>query len=83
MLYSKIKSTFKSKLKAEPKSTLATCEHRDEASSEPCSDCKAEKSRVRKYRWKIVLGLVFPYSLQALDATMYGLSLPVFRRTRN
>ncbi|POR32304.1 Major facilitator superfamily transporter [Tolypocladium paradoxum] len=51
------------------------CSHRDEPLSTPCLDCKAEKSAVRKYRWRIILGLIWPYALQALDATMLDPSL--------
>lgn len=56
-----------------PKPSLPkSCRHRhgSEPDSSPCMECKAEKSRATKYRWKIILGLISPYALQALDATM-------------
>lgn len=59
--------------KAEPNAP-PPCAHRSEPPPEPCLDCKAEKTAARTYRWKIILGLVWPYALQALDATMYALS---------
>lgn len=48
-----------------------TCRHVTAASSSsPCLECKAEKKAATKYRWTIILGLLFPFTLQALDATM-------------
>jgi hypothetical protein len=35
-----------------------------------CLPCKAEKSATRKYRWKVIGGLMLPFALQALDVTM-------------
>ena len=35
-----------------------------------CTACVGEKSAKRKYRWKIIAGLIFPFALQALDVTM-------------
>ena len=61
-----------------PKPTC--CQHRTEPSVEKCLQCKSEQSTATSYRWKIILGLVFPFALQALDATMYVFSqlfLPV------
>ena len=40
---------------------------------EGCLQCKAEKRAASKYRWKLVLCLLMPYSLQALDVTMYAI----------
>lgn len=34
------------------------------------SQSEAEKRALRKYRLKVILGLILPYSLQALDVTM-------------
>ena len=53
------------------KTTPKSCEHRSAPSFEPCDSCAAEATRARKYRWKIILGLVFPFALQALDSTMF------------
>lgn len=39
-----------------------------------CLQCKAEEREASKYRWKLVLCLLMPYALQALDVTMYGRS---------
>ncbi|CAH0022055.1 unnamed protein product, partial [Clonostachys rhizophaga] len=44
-------------------------------SSEPCPQCQAA-SQYQKYRWKIILGLVFPFALQALDSTIIASALP-------
>lgn len=35
-----------------------------------CQECKVEKRTARKYRWKLIGGLIFPFALQALDVTM-------------
>lgn len=37
---------------------------------------KAEKSRRRKYRWRIIAGLMLPFTLQALDTTIIASALP-------
>ncbi|KAF4462537.1 multidrug transporter [Fusarium albosuccineum] len=54
------------------------CQHRDESESSagPCPTCASGKSAARKYRWKIILGLFFPFALQALDATIIASALP-------
>ena len=31
-----------------------------------------EHRKARKYRWKIIAGLLLPFSLSALDMTMYA-----------
>ncbi|XP_044716474.1 major facilitator superfamily domain-containing protein [Hirsutella rhossiliensis] len=49
----------------------------------PDVDHKAAKRARRKYRWKIVLGLVWPYALQALDATIIASALPWVARDFN
>lgn len=36
-----------------------------------CEACVEEKRAARKYRFKLVIGLIFPFALQALDVTMY------------
>ncbi|KAF4970650.1 hypothetical protein FZEAL_9995 [Fusarium zealandicum] len=57
---------------------LASCLHgnQSETSDEPCSTCTSDKKAARKYRWKIILGLVAPFTLQALDATVIASALP-------
>ncbi|KAF7545197.1 hypothetical protein G7046_g9617 [Stylonectria norvegica] len=57
-------------------SKLATCIHREVPATSPCLDCKAEKTRARKYRWTLILGLVWPFALGALDATIIASALP-------
>jgi len=37
---------------------------------------KAAKSRQRKYRYKIIFGLMMPFTLQALDTTIIASALP-------
>ncbi|QUC24024.1 uncharacterized protein UV8b_08265 [Ustilaginoidea virens] len=46
----------------------------------PCQSCKADEAMATKYRWKIVLGLVAPFTLQALDATIIASALPWIAR---
>jgi MFS family permease len=41
-----------------------------------CSVCKEEKKAARIYRWKIIIGLIFPFALQALDVTIIASALP-------
>ncbi|KAI1497026.1 major facilitator superfamily domain-containing protein [Biscogniauxia marginata] len=43
---------------------------------QPCPQCKAEKKALRTYRWKLILGLLLPYALQALDVTIIASALP-------
>lgn len=42
----------------------------------PTPEEKAETRRRRSYRWKIVLGLFAPFTLQALDTTIVAAALP-------
>ena len=35
-----------------------------------CVSCRQDKRAARKYRWKVIGGLIFPFALQALDVTM-------------
>lgn len=44
--------------------------------NQPCSICREEKLAARRYRWKIILGLFFPYAIQALDLTIVAGALP-------
>ncbi|TLS25964.1 hypothetical protein PpBr36_07455 [Pyricularia pennisetigena] len=41
-----------------------------------CEACIEEKRAARKYRLKLVLGLIFPFALQALDVTIVASALP-------
>lgn len=41
-----------------------------------CAVCKNGKKAARKYRWKIILGLLLPFTLQALDITIIASALP-------
>ncbi|CAM1504150.1 Fc.00g017410.m01.CDS01 [Cosmosporella sp. VM-42] len=59
-----------------PTPTSEPCPHRTEPSGSPCLECKAEKKAATKYRWTIILGLVSPFALQALDATIIASALP-------
>lgn len=42
----------------------------------PCVICKEEKRAARIYRWKLIGGLFFPFSVQALDTTIVAGALP-------
>lgn len=42
----------------------------------PCVLCKEEKHAATKYRWKLIAGLFFPFSVQALDTTIVAGALP-------
>lgn len=35
-----------------------------------CHACALERQASRTYRWKLIVGLMLPFALQALDATM-------------
>ncbi|KAF5605930.1 multidrug transporter [Fusarium pseudoanthophilum] len=54
------------------------CRHMEayESSSVKCVACASEKKAARIYRWKIILGLVAPFALQALDSTIIASALP-------
>ncbi|KAF5714907.1 major facilitator family transporter [Fusarium globosum] len=54
------------------------CRHMEayESSSGKCAACASEKKAARIYRWKIILGLVAPFALQALDSTIIASALP-------
>ncbi|KAI1340138.1 major facilitator superfamily domain-containing protein [Xylariaceae sp. FL0016] len=43
---------------------------------QPCAQCRMEKTEMRKYRMKLVIGLLLPYALQALDVTIVAAALP-------
>lgn len=47
-----------------------------QAGNSPCSVCKAEKRAARRYRWLLITGLFFPFTVQALDATIIAGALP-------
>jgi hypothetical protein len=56
------------------------CPHRAGAASAPplqkCTVCAAEKSRARKYRWKLLLLLLPGFFLASLDLTIIATALP-------
>lgn len=43
---------------------------------EPSPEEKAEQRRRRAYRWRIVIGLIAPFTLQSLDTTIIASALP-------
>lgn len=38
--------------------------------AEVCSICKEEKRTMSRYRWKLMIGLFFPFLVQSLDTTI-------------
>jgi MFS family permease len=54
------------------------CRHMDayESPNVKCALCASEKKAARVYRWKIILGLMAPFALQALDSTIIASALP-------
>jgi hypothetical protein len=40
-----------------------------------CQTCRQEKLAARRYRWRIIAGLIFPFALQALDVTIIASAL--------
>lgn len=52
---------------------------KDEAtrdSEERCENCRKDKLRARRYLTKLIIGLFFPFALQALDLTIIASALP-------
>jgi hypothetical protein len=45
-------------------------------SNGPCPVCKEEKRAASRYRWLLTAGLFFPFTVQALDATIIAGALP-------
>lgn len=41
-----------------------------------CTACRSEKRAAAIYRWKVILGLLLPFALQALDVTIIASALP-------
>jgi hypothetical protein len=41
-----------------------------------CVICRQEQIAARKYRWRLIIGLFFPFALQALDVTIVASALP-------
>lgn len=68
----------KEEAKNDEKKPPPPCSHRTIAAAPdetyepagPCLECKAEKRAASNYRTRIILGLILPYALQALDVTM-------------
>lgn len=46
------------------------------ANDEVCATCKQEKHDATVYRWKLIGGLLLPYTLASLDLTIVASSLP-------
>ncbi|KAB8303813.1 hypothetical protein EYC80_005187 [Monilinia laxa] len=42
----------------------------------PCKKCREEKLAARNYRIKLIIGLFFPFAIQALDTTIIANALP-------
>ncbi|KAL6413801.1 putative multidrug transporter [Ilyonectria robusta] len=63
---------------AQPAGTTnqVACAHRDVPSDVPCLECKTEKKAARKYRWRLILCLAWPFALQSLDSTIIATALP-------
>ncbi|KAI2632382.1 MFS general substrate transporter [Hypoxylon sp. NC1633] len=91
MLISLLKRAFASTKDSKPKNgSKPSCPHeRERLQQEPnsqhvyetskegkCLQCKAEERAAFKYRWKLVLCLILPYALQALDVTIIASALP-------
>ena len=47
-----------------------------EPTAEERAELKAVKSRRRKYRWKLIAGLVLPFFLASVDLTIVASALP-------
>ncbi|KAI9847081.1 MAG: hypothetical protein M1837_003199 [Sclerophora amabilis] len=41
-----------------------------------CQICRAEKRAARIYRWKLIVGLFFPYIISSMDLTITATALP-------
>ena len=41
-----------------------------------CLACRQEKLSARRYRCKVIVGLIFPFALQALDVTIIASAFP-------
>ncbi|KAF4447358.1 hypothetical protein F53441_9102 [Fusarium austroafricanum] len=54
------------------------CRHMEayESPNGKCAGCTSEKKAARVYRWKVILGLMAPFALQALDSTIIASALP-------
>ncbi|OLN92219.1 putative MFS-type transporter C16A3.17c 1 [Colletotrichum chlorophyti] len=57
-------------------SSTPNCGHEPDPESESCSTCKSVQRAQRKYRYKLLGGLVLPFVLQALDVTIIASALP-------
>ena len=44
--------------------------------STKCDDCARQKSAVRRYRWRLIIGLLPAYFLASLDLTIVATALP-------
>jgi hypothetical protein len=44
--------------------------------SSVCSICREEQQNMKRYRWKLMAGLFFPFLVQSLDSTIIAGALP-------
>lgn len=50
--------------------SISTCGHQFDKTAGSCPTCKSTRRAQRKYRLKVMFGLVLPFVLQALDVTI-------------
>lgn len=72
----------------QPATTQAVNGHVEEPPSSPetvvastdakgrCTICRQEQLAARNYRWKLIIGIFFPFALSALDVTIIASALP-------
>jgi FtsZ-interacting cell division protein ZipA len=68
-------SPFQPAAQSSPPATSEVKEEKKQKHEETPEE-KMEKSRRRKYRYKIIFGLFAPFTLQALDTTIIASALP-------
>ncbi|KAK1977358.1 major facilitator superfamily transporter [Colletotrichum cereale] len=57
-------------------SSASTCGHQHDPTSGPCPTCKSVRRAQLTYRYKVFIGLVLPFVVQALDVTIVASALP-------
>ncbi|CRG90368.1 Multidrug resistance protein 3 [Talaromyces islandicus] len=91
-IFKKLKKKYDTKYKRisrqEQAAKVSTCPHQQQQqeasgtslnagpSDEICAICKQEKHDANVYRWKLIGGLLLPYTLASLDLTIVASSLP-------
>ena len=58
-----------------PDNDIPTAPSATKDSKGRCQTCRQEKLAARRYRWRIIAGLIFPFALQALDVTIIASAL--------